>query len=95
MDFCLKIRASGQRIVVAPHAELYHYESVSRGSDNATEKLARFRREMATMRERWGGVIDQDPYWNPNLNIDDEMPSLAFPPRIQKPWMTWLASSSE
>lgn len=95
VDFCLKIRAAGQRIVVAPHAELYHYESVSRGSDNAPEKLARFRREMATMRERWGSVIDQDPYWNPNLNIDDEMPSLAFPPRVQKPWMTWLASRRE
>ena len=90
VDFCLKIRALGHRIVVAPAAELYHYESVSRGTDNAPAKLARFRREMATMRDRWGHVIDQDPYWNPNLHIDNESPTLGFPPRLRKPWQSLL-----
>lgn len=86
VDFCLKIRAAGLRIVVTPYAELYHHESVSRGSDNAPEKLERFLREARTMRERWAAVIDEDPYWNPNLHIDSETPTLGFPPRIQKPW---------
>lgn len=90
VDFCLKIRALGQRIVVAPAAELYHYESVSRGADNAPEKLARFRREMATMRARWDHIIDEDPYWNPNLHIDNETPTLGFPPRVRKPWQSLL-----
>src|SRR3546814_2569689 len=83
---CLKVRALGLRIVVTPYAELYHHESVSRGSDNAPEKLERFLREARTMRERWAAVIDQDPYWNPNLHIDRETPTLGFPPRIPKPW---------
>src|SRR3546814_7613543 len=86
VDFCLKVRALGLRIVVTPYAELYHHESVSRGSDNAPEKLERFVREARTMRERWAAVIDQDPYWNPNLHIDSETPTLGFPPRIPKPW---------
>jgi GT2 family glycosyltransferase len=94
VDFCLKIREAGRRIVVAPLAELYHYESVSRGTDNAPEKLARFRREMATMRARWDHVIDQDPYWNPNLHIDNEMPTLGFPPRVQKPWRHLLPNQT-
>lgn len=86
VDLCLKIRALGLRIVVTPYAELYHHESVSRGSDTAPEKLERFLREARTMRERWAAVIDEDPYWNPNLHIDSETPTLGFPPRIQKPW---------
>src|SRR3546814_21161414 len=83
---CLNVLALGLRIGVTPYAELYHHESVSRGSDNAPEKLERFLREARTMRERWAAVIAQDPYWNPNLHIDSETPTIGFPPRIPKPW---------
>ena len=31
VDFCLRLRARGFRIVWTPHAELYHHESASRG----------------------------------------------------------------
>lgn len=95
VDFCLKIRALGLRIVVTPYAELYHHESVSRGSDNAPEKLERFLREARVMRERWAAVIDEDPYWNPNLHIDSETPTLGFPPRILKPWRQDKAGIAE
>lgn len=90
VDFCLKVRALGHRVVVTPHAELYHHESVSRGTDTSPEKLARFRREMAVMRQRWGDALDRDPYWNPNLHIDSEQPVFGFPPRIDKPWRRFL-----
>ena len=43
VDFCLRVRDAGWRIVWTPYAELYHYESKSRGSDeNDPAKKARF-----------------------------------------------------
>ena len=46
VDFCLRIREKGYLIVFTPFAELYHYESVSRGSD-----LKLSRREKAKMQK--------------------------------------------
>jgi len=86
VDFCLKIRAAGHRIVLTPFAELYHHESVSRGLEDTAEKRERFRSEMLWMRGKWGDALDADPYFNPNLSLDQETPSLAVPPRVEKPW---------
>lgn len=86
VDFCLKIRAAGHRIVLTPYAELYHHESVSRGLEDTAEKRARFRSEMLWMRGKWGKALDADPYFNPNLSLDQETPVLAVPPRVDKPW---------
>lgn len=86
VDFCLKIRAAGYRIVLTPFAELYHHESVSRGLEDTLEKRERFRGEMMWMRETWGDQLDADPYFNPNLSLDQETPTFAIPPRVEKPW---------
>ena len=67
VDLCLKVREAGYDIVWTPFAELYHLESASRGSDMAPEKAERFAREVEYMRSRWGDVLDNDPYYNPNL----------------------------
>ncbi|WP_323794937.1 hypothetical protein [Nisaea sp.] len=85
-DFCLKIRHAGYRIIWTPYAELYHYESVSRGDDEAPEKKARFNREAEVMRERWATDCEHDPFYNPNLTLDFERPVLADPPRTTRPW---------
>ena len=69
-----------------PYAELYHLESASRGSDATSEHIDRFRREQAWMKARWGKVLLKDPYDNPNLTLDREDFSLAYPPRIAKPY---------
>jgi glycosyltransferase involved in cell wall biosynthesis len=81
VDLCLKLVERGYRNVWTPHAELYHLESASRGSDLVGEKAARFQLETAHMRARWGHVLDHDPYWNPNLALDISEIRLAFPPR--------------
>jgi O-antigen biosynthesis protein len=81
IDLCLKLVARGYRNVWTPHAELYHTESVSRGSDRVGENAARYARDVATMRRRWGDLLDHDPYWNHNLSLSRAVPSLAFPPR--------------
>ena len=41
VDFCLKLREAGYRNLWTPFAELYHYESMSRGStDTIAKKIA-------------------------------------------------------
>jgi GT2 family glycosyltransferase/SAM-dependent methyltransferase len=60
VDFCLRIRAAGYRIVYTPYAELYHHESASRGYDVNPN-------EVAYMRKTWEWELARDPYYNPNL----------------------------
>ncbi len=90
VDLCLKIRQAGHRIVWTPDAELYHLESVSRGSDFTQQTRERFAREVAYMERRWGDALLQDPFFNPNLSLTGTDISLAFPPRVAKPWTTML-----
>lgn len=59
VDYCLKLREKGYRIVYTPYAELYHYEGGSRG------KRVPVRNEYY-FRNRWGH-IRMDPYYNPNV----------------------------
>ena len=71
IDFCMKVRRYGKRIVYNPYAELYHYESRSRGLENTQDKIERFNREIALFLDRWGAEVKAgDPYYNPNLTLD-------------------------
>lgn len=67
VDLCLKVMQSGLRNLWTPFAELYHHESISRGSDETPEKRARFQGECAVMQNRWPELLARDPYYNPNL----------------------------
>ncbi len=81
VDFCLKVRAAGYRNIWTPYAELYHHESATRGTENTPEKQQRFLSEIEFMKQQWGGLLGQDPAYNPNLTRDREDFSLAWPPR--------------
>ena len=71
VDFCLKLRESGYLNVFTPFAELYHYESASRGLDDQGEKAERYNRESEKFRNKWKKVLDAgDPYYNPNFSLD-------------------------
>jgi O-antigen biosynthesis protein len=84
VDFCLRVRERGYRNIWTPFAELYHHESISRGSDDTPEKYGRFQKEIRFMEERWGSKLRNDPYYNPNLSIVREDFSLAWPPRVDE-----------
>jgi GT2 family glycosyltransferase len=72
IDYCMKVRQTGKLIVYNPYAELYHYESKSRGLEDTPEKIARFNSEVALFNERWGTQIEAgDPYYNPNLTLNN------------------------
>lgn len=73
VDLCLKMREREYLIVYTPYAELYHYESVSRGYDDTPEKHARLKREAEYFQQKWMHVLAKgDPYYNPNLTLDKE-----------------------
>ena len=62
VDFCLKLRRAGYLIVYTPFARLYHHES-------ATRRVSKLEPpESQIMRERWGKLLERDPYYNPNLS---------------------------
>ena len=70
IDYCLKIRSLGKKVVYNPYALLYHYESKSRGLEDTPEKVERFNREVARFIGYWPEiVINGDPYYNPNLTL--------------------------
>ena len=71
VDLCVRAWKAGYVNVFTPFAELYHYESVSRGSDGEGERAERYERESAFFRERWKELLEQgDPYYNPNFSLD-------------------------
>jgi O-antigen biosynthesis protein len=85
LDFCLRLRQKGYQVVWTPHAELFHLESASRGSSEW-----RWRKEEADHKRfcaKWQQEMENDPYFNPNLDlIGEETLALACPPRVKKPW---------
>lgn len=71
IDLCMKITTSGKLIVYTPYAELYHHESISRGSEDTAEKQARFASEIAYFKNKWGTQLAAgDPYYNPHLDLE-------------------------
>lgn len=72
VDFCLKVQKAGYRNLWTPYAELYHYESISRGAEDNPEKIARFNKEMEYMKSTWGTDTGYDVCYSPNLTISRE-----------------------
>ncbi|MBV5300645.1 MAG: glycosyltransferase, partial [Methylococcales bacterium] len=72
IDFCLKVREQSLFNVYLPFVELYHHESKSRGYENTSKKQARFEQEILFMRQRWGKLLDNDPFYSPWLSLDKE-----------------------
>ena len=77
VDFCLKVQAAGYSNVYTPYAELYHHESKTRGFDDTPEKQARFEQEKRLLAGRWGSLLENDPFYNPNLTRSNEHFSIA------------------
>ena len=79
VDFCLRVREAGYRNVLTPYAELYHHESL----EDTVEKQSRLSKEVAYMKARWGEQLMDDPAYSPNLTLDYEDFSYAWPPRVE------------
>jgi GT2 family glycosyltransferase len=87
VDLALRLQDYGYRIVWTPFAQLYHLESASRGADDANaESRARSLRELAFLHARWGRLLDEDPYHNPNLLFAGDHSEIPSTPREKRSW---------
>ncbi len=73
VDFCLRVRNAGYRIIFTPYAQLYHHESKSRGLDEKdAQKFKRFNSEQERLTSLYGAGLKKDPFYNINLTLDTE-----------------------
>ena len=81
VDFCVRVREAGYTNVFTPFAQLYHYESKSRGMEDNPEKQKRLQGEVLRFQARWGDLLAKgDPCTNPNFDIQREDFSLKILP---------------
>ncbi|SDS00487.1 Glycosyltransferase, GT2 family [Halopseudomonas xinjiangensis] len=83
IDFCLRLKQAGYRNIFLPSAELYHHESATRGPESDPAKLERLAREEQYMWERWEAWLKHDPAYSPNLTLERQDFTLAWPPRVR------------
>ena len=70
VDLCIRVHDQLHRDNVWAHeVELYHYESVTRGYDvKSQKKRERLEREAKQFHNKYPKIVDNDPYYNPNLS---------------------------
>ena len=83
VNFCLDVLNKGYRNIWTPFAELYHFESASRGYEDTPEKIKRFKSELDSMQLKWGNSLLKDPAYNVNLCLQTTISvfTLSFKPR--------------
>jgi GT2 family glycosyltransferase len=88
IDFCLRIRRAGYRVIWTPHAQLYHHESATRGRQREAPEQRRYDSEVAFMKSTWGTWLHNDPAYNPNLTLRGTRFELSEQPRVNliEPW---------
>ena len=73
VDFCVRVREAGYTNIFTPFAQLYHYESKSRGLDEDPVKRKRFVSEVERFQKRWAKQLAAgDPCMNPNFDLMKE-----------------------
>ncbi len=83
VDFCIRLGKAGYRILYTPHAELTHYESVSRGYSGYSSDVQEFL-------GRWMDLLVQgDPFYNPNLSRLDARCPVRSPEEDER-WLKLL-----
>jgi len=70
---------------------LIHHKSVSRCLGESTPKKMRFLADLDYIKSKWDHSLERDPFYNPKLSLDENLFTLAFPPRTTKPWQSVAA----
>ena len=83
VDLCLRLRNAGWRIIWTPAVEMYHHESATIGP-HWSQRGEAFAAEIARVRQLWGMQIDDEPFYNPNLELNGVPYSLSHAPRVSK-----------
>lgn len=89
VDLCLKLASRGLLNVWTPYALLYHHESPTRGRVATHENRKLSQTERAFLGRRWSKELEQDPFYNINLDFDGLVGPSFRPTRYSrrlKPW---------
>jgi len=69
-DLCLRLLEAGFGNAYLPQVELYHHESATRGHPFRNKEAWRQHQEdLAIFKQKWQPLIDDDPFYNPNLRL--------------------------
>lgn len=83
VDLCLRLQSCGYRILWTPYAKL---SRIARGQVRAVSEMEAGDcvRAIQSLKSRWVSMTSfaSDPFYNPNLTLEAEDFSLAFPPRV-------------
>jgi glycosyltransferase involved in cell wall biosynthesis len=70
VDLCLQFLKHGYYNVYLPTVELYHHESATRGHPfQSKQAWAQHEHDLAIFRDKWLDLINNDPFYSPNLSI--------------------------
>jgi len=75
LDLCLKAIQKGYRIVCNPYALAYHHEGQTRGTGKGLDNPD----EEHYIKQKWFHKIRKDPYYNPNLSLENEQFEIKKP----------------
>ncbi len=78
LDLCLRAMTIGYRNLYCAEAVLVHHESKSRGAPITPEALHQWQKERDVMQQRWGVILNADPYYHPQLSLREENFSLRL-----------------
>ena len=78
VDFCYKLYKAGYNNVIDNEIHLWHHESLSRGSDESPEKLARLMQEKQKLYHKHSRLWEEDPYYHPGFTTDILDTSYSF-----------------
>lgn len=73
VDFCLKLGQLGYHHVWTPRAELYHHESISRGThkQRTWRQKRLYKKEVNYMKKKWGEKLQNDPAWHSDWPLSE------------------------
>lgn len=78
VDLCLRLRHHGYQIVCTPDAKLVHCVSATHGSDFLPTHRLGSVVETQEMLSRWGAELDADPFYSPNLTLNESLPRMRM-----------------
>lgn len=87
VDFCLRLNASGLKVIYAADVELFHLDARTRGHDHDYRKRARLRQEVALFEDRWRSFPGRDPFYNENYDAAPPGFARFTAPRPIKAWL--------
>lgn len=79
VDYCLRARREGFRVVWTPFASLYHHESATRGAEVGSTKRRRFEAEKRHLQTIHSTSSFTDPILHPAYSRDRSNPKLQSP----------------